>query len=72
MITPEVKKVFEDLEDFKRFCKVFGWPYNEADLYRNHEPVYAEYARFKSGTRIANNWMRDSKWRNPRFSRKRG
>jgi len=54
-------KVFSDLSDYLRFCKEFGWVYNEADLYREDAPAYAEYKRFKSGRRIPKNWMRDQK-----------
>jgi hypothetical protein len=59
----EIIKVFNDLDDYLRFCKEFGWAYDEADLYREDAPVYAEYLRFKSGTRIPKNWMRDAKFR---------
>lgn len=60
-MTKEILRVFDDLDDFLRFCKEFGWPYREEDLYRLDAPAYAEYARFKSGTRIPKNWMRDAK-----------
>lgn len=59
----EIVKVFDDLDDYLRFCKEFGWAYNEADLYREDAEGYAEYLRFKSGTRIPKNWMRDAKFR---------
>ena len=57
----EVQKVFDDLDDYKRFCTVFGHPYNEADLYNDKSPVYTEYTAFKRGKRISNNWIRDAK-----------
>lgn len=57
----DVKTIFEDLDDYKRFCTVFGHPYNEADLYRSESPAYAEYAAFKEGKRVSNNWIRDAK-----------
>lgn len=57
-------RVFDDLDDYLRFCKVFGHPYNPAALYDKENPHYAEYTAFKSGTRISNNWMRDAKIRN--------
>ncbi|MBC8548994.1 MAG: hypothetical protein H8D23_05025 [Candidatus Brocadiales bacterium] len=60
-MTPEVKKVFDDLTDYLRFCKTFGHPYNEADLYNSNSEVYLEYRKLKEGTRISNNWMRDAK-----------
>jgi len=59
----EIVKVFDDLDDYLRFCKEFGWAYNEADLYREDALGYAEYLRFKQGTRIPKNWMRDAKFR---------
>jgi hypothetical protein len=55
------RKVFDDLDDYMRFCKVFGHPFDEAALYNKEDPHYAEYSAFKSGTRISNNWMRDAK-----------
>ena len=48
-MTKEIIKVFDDLDDYLRFCKEFGWSYNEADLYRQDAPGYAEYLRFKAG-----------------------
>jgi len=57
----EVSKVFDDLDDFLRFCKTFGHPYNEADLYNSNSEVYTQYRMLKEGKRISNNWMRDAK-----------
>ena len=62
-MTREITKVFDDLDDYLRFCKEFRWAYDEADLYRADAPGYAEYTRFKAGTRIPKNWMRDAKFR---------
>ena len=55
------RKVFDDLDDYLRFCKVFGHAYDPAALYNTEDPNYATYSAFKSGTRISNNWMRDAK-----------
>jgi len=68
----EITKVFNDLDDCLRFCKEFGWAYNEADLYREDAAGYAEYLRFKSGTRIPKNWMRDAKFRLSQYQDNRG
>ena len=68
----EIVKVFDDLDDYLRFCKEFGWAYDEADLYREDAPAYAEYLRFKSGTRIPKNWMRDAKFRLSQYKDDRG
>ena len=29
----DLLRIFEDLEQYKRFCKEFGWYIDEADLY---------------------------------------
>ena len=68
----EITKVFNDLDDYLRFCKEFGWAYDEADLYRADAPGYAEYTRFKQGTRIPKNWMRDAKFRLSQYQDNRG
>ena len=57
----EIQKIFNDLDDYKRFCIVFGHTYDEACLYDNKNVVYAEYTAFKHRKRIANNWIRDAK-----------
>jgi len=60
-MTIQTKKVFDDLADFLRFCKVFGHPYNEAALYNTDDITYQQYRLLKDGKRISNNWMRDAK-----------
>ena len=30
---PEVVTIFEDLERYSRFCKDYGYPYDEKNLY---------------------------------------
>lgn len=69
-MSAEIKKVFDDLDDYLRFCKEFGWAYNEADLYREDAPAYAEYKRFKAGTRIPKIWMRDAKFRLEQYQKR--
>jgi len=53
-------------------AKEFGWAYDEADLYRADAPGFAEYTRFKAGTRIPKNWMRDAKFRLSQYNDNRG
>lgn len=57
---PQVEQVFNDLDEFKKFCIQFGWVYNEADLYTNNKP-YMAFLRFKDGKRVPNNWVKDSR-----------
>jgi hypothetical protein len=57
----EVKKIFDDLDDYKRFCLVFGHPFSNGDLYNFDNKTYVEYHGFKGGKRVSNNWIRDAK-----------
>jgi len=60
----EVVDIFNDLDDFRRFCVRFGYRYNEADLYRYKSTAYGAYLRFKNGKKVVNGWNRDSRSRN--------
>ena len=55
----DILKIFDDLEQYKRFCKEFGWYFDEGDLYNKQSEAYNEYCRFKEGIRIPKNWIRD-------------
>ena len=64
-MTPEQKKVYskvyDDLQDYLRFCKTFGHPYDEKALYKQDDENQQTYRNLKEGKRISNNWMRDAK-----------
>jgi hypothetical protein len=44
---PEVKTIFEDLEDFHDWVRLQypQIPFNEADLYKNSSPVWQKYLK---------------------------
>lgn len=44
---PVVRKVFEDLEEFKNFCRFAnnGYVFNEAALYNKKDPVWQAYEK---------------------------
>jgi hypothetical protein len=59
MITnPTIRRVFEDLDNYRDFCRDFGYVFNEKHLYSPNTP-YGQYTRYKSGQRIINNWKED-------------
>ena len=37
---PEVNDIFEDLENFEKFCKNYGYFYDESHLYNERQPAY--------------------------------
>ena len=56
-----VKKIFNDLDAYRDFCRQFGWVFNEKDLYRPNGP-WEFYMKWKQGERVPNNWARDRKY----------
>jgi hypothetical protein len=61
-IKPEVKQIFDDLEAFKNFCRDYGYPYDERQLY-NERGAYGEFLKLKQGKEP---W---DQWRTPRRDR---
>ena len=56
---PEVKNIFEDLENYHQFCKNYGYVYDERHLYNERTP-YGEYVKMTKGREP---W---DQWRSPR------
>jgi len=55
VMKPEVSKIFDDLEQYKKFCVEFGYPYNEAHLGDDHSPYY-DFKRWQNGKNPRDNW----------------
>jgi hypothetical protein len=51
---PVVNKVFNDLEEFHDYCRTEGYPFNEADLYKNDARVWQAYQKYKNWVRAKN------------------
>lgn len=45
---PLVAKVFDDLDEFRDFCRFEGYVFNEADLYKNSSNVWQSFVRSKN------------------------
>lgn len=43
--TPVVLQIFEDLEDYRNWCRFEGKPFNEADLYKP-QTTWGKYEAF--------------------------
>jgi hypothetical protein len=54
-LKPEVEQIFEDLERYHQFCRDYGYPYDERDLYheRSH---YGEYLKMVRGREPWDQW----------------
>jgi len=58
---PRVQQIFEDLEKYLDFCKTFGYPFDEAELYSNKSFVHRQFAKYLSGKAVKDNWQLDAK-----------
>ena len=54
-LKPEVKTIFEDLERYHQFCRDYGYPYDERDLYHERSP-YGEYLKMVRGREPWDQW----------------
>lgn len=58
---PRTTMVFEDLEKYLDFCRMFGYKYDEADLYNNKSHIYRQYNKFLTGKEVKDMWEVDNK-----------
>lgn len=43
---PPVNQIFDDLDQFRDFCRFEGKVFNEADLYKDGAPVWEQYKKY--------------------------
>ena len=58
---PRVTAVFEDLEQFLRFCRDFGYRFNEADLYNWKSYAYQQFNKHLQGKFAKDMWSIDGR-----------
>lgn len=55
-----IKQIFTDLENFKDFCRDYGYKFDEADLYSNRSYVYRQFTKFVAGKDVKDMWEIDA------------
>lgn len=58
---PRVKQVFDDLEQYLRFCQDFGYRYDERDLYNWKSYAYQQFNKFANGKNARDMWAQDTR-----------
>jgi hypothetical protein len=53
---PEVSDIFEDLENYQKFCKDYGYVFNEAHLYNERNSNYLEFLKYSRGREPWDQW----------------
>ena len=57
----QVNQIFDDLDGFRNFCRLYGYKFDEADLYSNRSFAYRQYAKFLVGKPVKDMWALDNK-----------
>ena len=58
---PRVQAIFDDLEQYLRFCQDFGYRYNEADLYNWRSYAYQQFNKHVQGKFAKDMWSIDNR-----------
>ena len=56
-----VNQIFDDLESYRNFCRLYGYKFDEADLYRDRVFPYRQYTKFLAGKPFKDMWEVDNK-----------
>lgn len=68
----QVKQIFEDLDNYRNFCRNFGYRFNEADLYNTKNYIFRQFQKFVAGKPVKNQWEIDyTKWKEQEATRVR-
>lgn len=60
----QVKQIFEDLDNYRSFCRDHGYRFNEADLYNTKNYIFRQFQKFVAGKPVKNQWEIDyTKWK---------
>jgi hypothetical protein len=67
---PRVRAVFDDLEQYLKFCRNYGYRYHESDLYNWKSYAYQQFNKFLQGKHAKDMWLQNSRYNN--YSPNRG
>jgi len=54
-----VARVFRDLENYRDFCRDYGYRFDESDLYRRNTP-FNQFEKLRRNEYVKNNWDVDA------------
>ena len=68
----QVKQIFDDLDNYRNFCRDHGYRFNEADLYNQKNYIFRQFQKFVAGKPVKNQWEIDyTKWKEQEATRVR-
>jgi hypothetical protein len=60
-VNHKVRAVFDDLDQYLRFCQDFGYRYDERDLYNWKSYAYQQFNKHLQGKSAKDMWLQDSR-----------
>ena len=57
--TSRVNQIFDDLDNYRNFCRNFGYRFDEADLYSQRSYIFRQFQKFVAGKSVKNQWEVD-------------
>jgi hypothetical protein len=57
----QVNQIFDDLEDYRNFCRLYGYKFDEAELYSNRSFAFRQFTKFMQGKPFKDMWEFDAK-----------
>lgn len=55
----QAKQIFDDLDNYRNFCRDHGYRFNEADLYNTKNFIFRQFQKFVAGKPVKNQWELD-------------
>ena len=56
-----VNQIFDDLDGYRNFCRLYGYKFDESELYSNRSFAYRQYTKFLQGKPFKDMWELDGK-----------
>lgn len=53
---PRTEQVLDDLEEYKDFCRYYGYVFNEEDLYNMRTYPFQQFNKFRNGKNFKDQW----------------
>ncbi len=54
-----VNQIFNDLDNYRNFCRDYGYRFNEAYLYNQKSYIFRQFQKFVTGKPVKNQWELD-------------
>jgi hypothetical protein len=57
----QVNQIFDDLDGYRNFCRLYGYKFDEAELYSNRSFAFRQFTKYMQGKPFKDMWEIDAK-----------